>query len=266
MLLSIQDRRMDAVSKTESFFAPAIIAVLVAAFAVTVGYMWWRSCKTMPSYESFQNAGPNMAAAAMEANPEATTGVTDSVQEGFAGPARGSGAPDCLRTSADAAKVYELLSSKVPTTEEGPDDLREMALILGKISCFKRDLTGTAGVVEATRGQPFSTSHDMEPVAETTARCFAKTIPQRDLQLSLDKWGSRGTFLIKRLCTSMNLSGGEEKEALESFGRAMADLADIAIGRCCGGDVKIAGKDGPRMVGGYEPPVLSSLREYGGYY
>ena len=256
---------MDAVSKTESFFAPAVIAVLVAALAVTVGYMWWSSCKTMPSYESFQNAGPNMAAA-MEVNPEATTGVTESVAEGFAGPARGAGAPDCMRSSADAARVYELLSSKVPTTEEGPDDLREMTLILGKISCFKRDLTGTAGVVEATRRQPFSTAHDMEPVAETTARCFAKTIPQRDLQLSLDKWGSRGTFLIKRLCTSLSLSGGEEKEALEAFGRAMADLADIAMGRCCGGTVKIAGKDGPRMVGGYEPPVLTSLREYGGYY
>lgn len=256
-------------SKTEAFFAPAVIAVFVAALAVTVGYLWWKSCKSMPSYETFQNqpAGPNMAAVAMEANPEATTGQTDApVQEGFAGPARGSGSPDCLRSSADAARVYDLLNSKVPTTEEGPDDLREMGLILSKIACFKRDLTGTAGVVEATRYQPFSTAHDMEAVAETTARCFAKTIPQRDLQLSLDKWGSRGTFLIKRLCTSLNLSGGEEKEALEAFGRAMADIADIAMGRCCGGTVKIAGTDGPRMVGGYEPPVLSSLREYGGYY
>ena len=107
----------------------------------------------------------------------------------------------------------------------------------------------------------------MEPVAETTARCFAKTIPQRDLALGLDKWGSRGTFLIKRLCTAENLSESEEKEALRLFGDAMADINDIALGRCCNSGVGvIAGQPQPRMVGGFESAEIANLRQYTGYY
>ena len=191
-----------------------------------------------------------------------------AVFEGFAGPARGAGMPDCLRSSKEAAARYELLASKVNTTEEGPDDLRELQLILSKLACFKRDLTGAAGVVAATRTQPFSTAHDLEPVAETTARCFAKTIPQRDLSLSLDKWGSRGTFLLKRLCTSLRLTDPQEEEAERLFGRLMADVSDVALGRCCNaaGEAVIAGVGQPRLVGGYEPPGLNELRKYEGYY
>jgi hypothetical protein len=132
---------------------------------------------------------------------------------------------------------------------------------------MKRDLLGNAKVVQGTRYQPFSTAHDIEPVAETTARCFSRTIPQRDLSLSLDKWGSRGTFLIKRLCTAENLSDSEEKEALRLFGDAMADLSDVAMTECCNsGQVVIGGIESPRMVGGYTPPATQALREYKGYY
>lgn len=160
-----------------------------------------------------------------------------------------------------------MLSMRTVKTEDGPDDLRELKLILSKISCMKRDLLGNAKVVQATRYQPFSTSHDLEPVAETTARCFSRTIPQRDLSLSLDKWGSRGTFLIKRLCTAENLSDAEEKEALRLFGDAMADLSDVAVNECCNsGQVVIGGEAGPRMIGGFTPAATQALREYKGYY
>ena len=188
-------------------------------------------------------------------------------KEGFAGPSLGAGEPNCMHVSSDAAALYDMLSKRTSTTEEGPDDLRELKQILSKISCFKKDLLGVAGVVEATRYQKFATAHDLEPVAETTARCFAKTIPQRDLSLSLDKWGSRGTFLLKRLCTSENLSDSEENEALRYFGDAMADITEIALGKCCNSDVGIiAGQPQPRMVAGFEPVENDILRPYDGYY
>jgi hypothetical protein len=188
-------------------------------------------------------------------------------KEGFAGPSVGAGEPNCMHVSSDAAALYDMLSKRNSTTEEGPDDLRELKQILSKISCFKKDLLAVAGVVEATRYQKFATAHDLEPVAETTARCFAKTIPQRDLSLSLDKWGSRGTFLLKRLCTSQNLSDSEENEALRYFGDAMADITEIALGKCCNSDVGIiAGQPQPRMVAGFEPVENEILRPYDGYY
>jgi hypothetical protein len=194
-------------------------------------------------------------------------GQMGSGVEGFAGPSVGAGEPNCMHISSDAAALYDMLSKRTSTTEEGPDDLRELKQILSKISCFKKDLLGVAGVVEATRYQKFATAHDLEPVAETTARCFAKTIPQRDLSLSLDKWGSRGTFLLKRLCTSENLSDSEENEALRYFGDAMADITEISLGKCCNSDVGIiAGQPQPRMVGGFEPVENEILRPYNGYY
>jgi hypothetical protein len=267
---------MDSV-KQGNLLSTVVLLFFITAAAVAIGFLWRSSC-SLPSTETFQVAPPNQAssntAAAMLSNPEGvmaetTVGGAESVEGFWAGPARGAGTPDCLRSSADAAKAYDLLSKKsAGSTEEGPDDLREMKLILSKIACFKRDLTGSAGVVEATRYQPFSTSHDLEPIAETTARCFAKTIPQRDLQLALDKWGSRGTFLVKRLCTSEQLTESEEKEVLEAFGRAMGDINDIALGACCNkvGAAKIAGENQPRMIGGYEPPTQLGLRDYNGYY
>ncbi len=221
------------------FFTLALFSQFIAGVVVYVGFFWWRSCDTMPKI----------------------------VVENFAGPAVGAGVPDCLRTLNDAAKLYELVSSRRVETEEGPEDLRELQVLLSKLACLKRDLMGAAGVVEATRYQPFSTAHDLEPVAETAARCFAKTIPQRDLQLALDKWGSRGTFLIKRLCTAEQLSDAEEKEALDLFGSAMYDVSQVALSVCCeGGEPKIAGQPQPRMVRGYDAPSKAEMGDYKGYY
>lgn len=223
----------------KSIVSYATLGLIVLSFVAYVVYFWWIGCK------------------------ERVVGV-----EGFyAGPAVGAGIPDCMRSSKEGAELYALLSSRRVGTEEGPEDLREMKLILSKLACFKRDLTGTAGIVEATRYQPFSTSHDLEAIAETTARCFAKTIPQRDLSLALDKWGSRATFLIKRLCTAESLSESDEERALELFGTLMADIGQIALGKCCNSDVGvIAGKHQPRMVSGFEPPATTALTKYEGYY
>jgi hypothetical protein len=266
-------------SAQEKLFTYAVLAIFVAALVTAVGFFWWKSCKTTPSivdgFSYSKNLIEKINGPTARAPPTAEQAFTNQIQnmmksqaEGFyAGPAVGAGAPDCMNTSKDAAELYAMLNKRPISTEEGPDDLRELGVILSKISCFKRDLMGTAGVVEATRYQPFSTSHDLEPVAETTARCFARTIPQRDLSLSLDKWGSRGTFLLKRLCTSEKLSEAEEEDALRLFGDAMADITEIALGKCCNSDVGIiAGQPQPRMVGGYETPAISSLRQYTGYY
>lgn len=234
----------------------SVIGLFVAALVVTVSMCTWHGANTTPLLQGFQTTGvvgPNQ--------------IKKKVQEGFAGPAVGAGVPDCLNTSSDCAELSALFDQRSSTTSEGPDDLRELRLILSKISCMKRDLMGNAKVVQATFYQPFSTSHDIEPVAETTARCFAKTIPQRDLSLSFDKWGARGTFLIKRICTSYSLSDGEEEKALDLFGRAIADLSDIAVGECCNAaDAVIGGVPHVRMVEGATPFSLNNLRTYEGYY
>jgi hypothetical protein len=213
-----------------------VVAVFVTVIATFVAFNLWQTANTMPKVE------------------------------GFGGVARGAGIPDCLRTSREASDLYELIASKSDKTEEGPDDLAELQLILSKLACFKKDLMSPSGIVEATRYQPYNTSHDIEPVSETTARCLAKTIPPRDLNIAFDKWSSRGAFLVKRLCGAVGLTQEESDKANGLFEGVIADVSDVANSQCLVGEILIDGKPGPRDIGGYVTPDLLELREYKGYY
>ena len=284
----------------------SMVSLFATALTVGVGYCWWTSANTVPVMQGFRDmtaANKWKNKKAMNAQKQGSVNLmkergsmnpmrrqngsanvmkrgstnpmrrrmapmpTTARVEGFAGPTKGTGVPDCLQTCKECAELYEMISMRAVTTDDGPGDLRELQLILSKLACFKRDLLGIAKVVQATRYQPFSSSHDLEPVAETTARCFSKTIPQRDLSLSLDKWGSRGTFLVKRLCTAQNMSDAEEREALRLFGDAMADVTNIALGECCSSaDAVIGGVAAPRMVTGFTPSTTQALQSYKGYY
>lgn len=193
------------------------------------------------------------------------TPFADMKKEGFyGGPAVGAGIPDCLRTSSEAAALYQIFANKFQGHEEGSADMRELTLLLSQLSCFKKDLMGVAKQVEATRYQSFDTQLDMEPIAETTARCFAKTIPPRDLDLAFDKWRKRGHFLIVRLCTAANLTEAEVMEAEKLFQALIADVQDVAQTNCLTGTPTINAETQPREAVAYNPGVDG--RDYFGYY
>jgi hypothetical protein len=238
-------------STTTSFFSSdmilyGVIGILVAVVVVGVAYIFWKRSNTMPKVQGFQDV---------------------SGAEGFfGGVAVGAGAPDCLRTSSEASQVYATFANRNQTTEEGSADLDELRLLLSKLACFKKDLIGTAGVVEATRYQAYATSMDLEPIAETTARCFAKTIPARDLDLSLEKWSKRGMVLINRLCTSVNLTEGEARQVEAIFDSLIRDVSDIAKSTCLSGEPMVGGSPAPRSPSGYSDPTLQELGPYKGYY
>lgn len=188
-------------------------------------------------------------------------------KEGFyGGVAQGAGIPDCLRTSSEAAELHGMFAGRVNSTEEGKGDFSELTVLLSQLSCFKKDLMGVAQQVEATRYQPFSTQIDLEPIAETTARCFAKTIPKRDLELAFDKWSKRGHFLIVRLCTAANLSEAEVVQAESLFKKLIADVQDVAMDRCLTGTPTIAAEPAsPRDPVPHSSNEITG-REYKGYY
>lgn len=235
-----------SVMKTIQSYGPTI-AVAVVAIAVIVGvimYFWGN--KTMPKVSGFSDASGN---------------------EGFfGGVALGAGAPDCLRTSSEAAQLYSMFNEKLSTTAEGPEDLAELRLLLSKMACFKKDLIGTANVVEATRYQAYATSMDIEPIAETTSRCFAKTIPSRDLDIILDKWSKRSQTLVLRLCTSMNMNESQLSSAEALLNALVKDVGDVARSVCLAGTPTIGGQPVGRELSGVEPPSLQELRPYKGYY
>jgi hypothetical protein len=201
-------------------------------------------------------------ATAMSAFVWSKSDTTPTMSEGFGGVAVGAGEPDCLRTTVELAEVIGFFSGKVDTTEEGDDDLREMTLLCSKLACFKKDITGVARVVNATLFQEYATAHDIEPVAETTARCLSKTIPERDLNLSIDKWGSRGEVLLRRLCTEYQISPSDHERLTGLFKKAINDLSSLVKDQCFSSPMEEQG----RALKGYEPVGLIDLGTYKGYF
>jgi hypothetical protein len=185
--------------------------------------------------------------------------------EGFQGPANGVSNVKCGQESSYVASLSALFSSKISVTEEGKADLNEFNEILSKLCCLKHDLMSTNQVVQSTLNLKFNTSHDRENPANTTGRCFTKSLPPRDLDIIFETWRDRGLVLLDRLCTSYSLNDNEAKAAKNDLLSVWADVYDIARSVC--GPEKIESKSGsPRDVRGVMPERVQTLGPYTGYY
>jgi hypothetical protein len=186
----------------------------------------------------------------------------------FGGIAVGAGSPNCLHTLNGAAEIVGRFEGSAAGVEEGNKDFAELQLILSKMACMKKDLMSPSGIVEATRYQPFATSHDREQVSETVARCFAKTIPARDLDISFDTWKERGLTLLARLCTAADLSEAESSKMEKLYISVWSDVYDVARSQCLSGAPQLAGHStgSPRDPAPMTSADVQSLRDYEGYF
>lgn len=225
--------------KISPYVTFVIIGLVTALVSTVVGYQLWSSSNTMPSAY---------------------------ISEGFAAPVHIGGLPDCVNSSDESASIYSTFLSKKSTTGEGADDLEELSVLLGKLACLKRDLMSPGHLVSATKTAAFSTMQDLEPVAETASRCFAKSIPVRDIDIAVDKWKTRGKMLLSRLCTSYSLTSSAQSAVMKSFQSVIADITDVMKTVCLKGEGSIAGMPTPRMVEGTETDKNSYLGQYKGYY
>lgn len=187
--------------------------------------------------------------------------------EGFQGPTRGVSDLKCGQESSEAVALAEMFASKQSTTEDGPYDLVELKLILSKLCCMKHDLVSVSQVVQATHHLPFNTSHDLQSPADTVARCFTRSIPPRDLDIAFGSWKQRALLLIRRLCTSYNLSESDSDSAKSLFTAVWSDVLSIAKNACTP-PTSETGVDSvsPRAIKGLESEKLKDLGTYTGYY
>jgi hypothetical protein len=152
--------------------------------------------------------------------------------EGWQGPAKGVSQIQCGQESSFATNLLDIFASKESTTGDGEPDLVELKLITSKLCCIKHDLMSTNQVVQSSLTLPFSTSHDRENPAETVSRCFTKSIPPRDLEISFTTWRERGLSLLDRLCTSFSLTKAEENSAKKNFMVLWITCVQFVRGRC----------------------------------
>jgi hypothetical protein len=227
----------------------AIIAlVAILAYFVASTFFHGRYTVPLPSYKS---------------------GFVGSMEEkeveGFTVPERSflPPPPDCY--TEDETRIVSVFNGRKSTTEEGGRDLVEFKHLLNKMSCFKKDLVSPKYTINATLKQPFITTHDIEPISETTGRCFAKTIPPRDLDLAMDKWTERGSFLILRLCTSFSLNDAEAGQMETNFQSFLRDVYDTAREKCLQKEPHDASR-GPRDPSPFSVGTDVQIGEFNGYY
>ena len=184
--------------------------------------------------------------------------------EGFQGPSLGVSDISCGQESAEAVALSDLFATKKSTTGDGKDDLKEFKLILSKLCCMKHDLVSPSQAVSATLRIPYKTSHDRENPADTVARCFTKSVPIRDLDITFGTWKDRGDALLRKLCTSYNLSNDESTKAMKLFMTCWMDTFSIAKEVCVVPDG--AESVNPRDLHGVTPEKIKDLGKYNGYY
>jgi len=197
-----------------------------------------------------------------------TYGKTRPIVQGFYAPPTVSGAIfPCSGISSEAsALVATFESKKLAVGEEGSADLNDLRNLMSKLSCMKQDLMSVAGTVSAVKELQFHTHQDIQPVADLTGRCFAKTVPERDLDIQFDKWHSSGKDLIRRLCGASEMSEAEVVEAETLFEKAWKDSYEVARSQCLKGPVDGAFKTGPHDPAPREPETVQQLRGYDGLY
>ena len=184
--------------------------------------------------------------------------------EGFQGPTFGVSHIPCGQESAEASALVQMFVDKESTTEEGNADLAELKLILSKLCCIKHDLMAPRQVVQSTLDHPYQNTHDRENPADLVARCFNKTIPPRDLDISFATWKNRGLELLARSCTSFNLSHEEAEQAKKYFIGVWTDV--FAIAKTVSTPPEKVSSDSPRDPAGFTPESIQGLGPYKGYY
>jgi hypothetical protein len=190
---------------------------------------------------------------------------TPSHSDGFmSGVSAGSGHPDCLRDSPESSAILDMLSSSSSVSRSVfssyTPHYKELQLIFSKLACFKKDLMSPSGVVNATRFQPFETSHDRVAVAELTGMCLNQSVSARDLDISFVSWRNRALILLHQLSTDVNLSENDVLRAEKMFKHIFDDIYDISTGRCIKKDMSTQGGEGD--IGSFVPESLKNLREY----
>ena len=228
-----------------------IIVVVILCLFIARYFFYGKSTVPLPSYKS--------GFTVTQEGFVVPTGTGPSHKGGF-GSEKIEGGQDCLAQNPTASTILDMFPSN------NSDDFIEMKRLLNKLCCFKKDLSSANHVVDATRKQPYITDHDVEPIAEVTARCFAKTISPRDLEISFDIWTGRGNALIESLAASCSMTSADLTKAQSIFNLFIRDVRNDAQSECLQKDLLIAGKPGPRDPHAYSNPNEEDYGKYDGFY
>lgn len=182
------------------------------------------------------------------------------ISEGFTTIAiEGETMPKCLLRDTEAQYLLKRLQAmkKINPTAESAQIYDELKLILQKVLCMDADITGPAAGPYSTYQFPFATSHDVEPVASLVGRCIRNSARERDIEMTMDKFNSRGSTLIQQICDNDN-----KGPALTSFQNILGRISKSITKVCVSPKANLDRPQGPRDPGYYEPESVKNFTPY----
>lgn len=160
------------------------------------------------------------------------------------------------QTAGQTAGQTALLARFADNKSENADEFR---VLVSKLNGIQKDLSAPTPGELKTLNLQFRTSHDIEPASSLVARCRAGAVPERDIEIAIDKFQARGHVLIR----SMSCSDPDVHEQFD----AVVMRTRIAMTTFCLSPTPVMDHPvGPRDPGFWEPSNVSDIAAYKGLF
>jgi hypothetical protein len=161
--------------------------------------------------------------------------------------------PACTQRSPAAQRILAACSA----IEDDDTDAGELRVLLAKICCMEADISSPAAGTIRTLPLAFYTSHDMDTASTVVGSCRAASLKNRDIELILNKFSTRGHELVSRLLGPDSATHADMDEVLKPLRWAMTSF-------CMAAAPNMERPAGPRDPGFWESDETSELIQYQG--
>ncbi len=122
-----------------------------------------------------------------------------------------------------------LYSSYAGRVSGQTDALLELQELEAKIAAFTADLTSPEKQINASKLVQYNTYQDIRPLADWTAQCFSKNVPERDITLQMERWYLSG----KKTLADLNKAAGQAEDTNLAKLSSMIDaVKSVALSNC----------------------------------
>ena len=122
-----------------------------------------------------------------------------------------------------------LYSSYVGRVSGQTDTLLELQELEAKLAAFAADLTSPEKQINASKLVQYNTYQDIRPLADWTAQCFSKNVPERDITLQMERWFLSG----KKTLADLNKASGQPEDTnLAKLASMIDSVKTVAMANC----------------------------------
>jgi hypothetical protein len=177
------------------------------------------------------------------------TTIIYNYNENFSSVATAPDSPTCIRRNANAQALLSMFpqcDSDYKSPSEDATDRIELKLILNKLTCLDADVTNNGIDGYNTMYLPYNTSHDLEPLTNFVGRCLNNGTRERDIDLIMNKYETRGIELISSLAKRMKMN---PKKAFDRYHELIKSTYSVLNYNCLMRENSLDRPVGPRDPG-----------------